>query len=174
MLGFGVYYAPDLTKVHKRRSEQRLKDIIKQPDIEFANSRRKMAKQNVSDGEITQLIAFLKWTSEIDTNDWPPQDSDRRPAGVRRLIGGTGVSLGAALFMEKGCFDCHALGGIGGDAGPAHDRVGDKYNKETLRRYIANPTSVDPQSEMAPPEDLSADEIDAIADFLAKQKGGVK
>ncbi len=32
----------------------------------------------LTEPELTALVAFLQWTSEIDTPDWPPQDAKAR------------------------------------------------------------------------------------------------
>ncbi|MGE5504381.1 MAG: cytochrome c, partial [Actinomycetota bacterium] len=37
--------------------------------------RRQMPQFNLSDAELDQLIDFLKWTSEVDTQNWPPKVS---------------------------------------------------------------------------------------------------
>ncbi|MBI2091888.1 MAG: c-type cytochrome [Deltaproteobacteria bacterium] len=80
ILGFGGYYAPDMTKAYKRLGGEGIAAIVKNPDQIFASSWRKMPNQNVSDAEIANLTSFLKWISEINNNDWPPQDSDRAKA----------------------------------------------------------------------------------------------
>ena len=78
ILGFGAYYAPDMTKVYRRLGAEGIKAIIKEPDQIFAGSWRKMPNQHLSDDEVIQLVAFFKWVSEIDNNDWPPQDSVKK------------------------------------------------------------------------------------------------
>lgn len=63
--------------------------------------RRLMPKQNLSDKEITALVAFLDWISKVDDQGWPPRGFGTgryarpvRPAerpvvlldGIRRLV----------------------------------------------------------------------------------------
>ena len=171
ILGFGGYYSPDLTRVYSRRGETYIRRTIAQPEVAFANSFRKMPQQHLSLQEIDNLVAFFKWVDNIDTHDWPPQDSKKRmSSATKRLIEGATLSPGAALFKESGCFDCHKLGGIGGDAGPALDNVGLKFDMETLEKIIANPQAVNPEGQM-PAFDLPGEQVEKIAEFLAKQRG---
>jgi cbb3-type cytochrome oxidase cytochrome c subunit len=46
------------------------------------------------------------------------------------------------------------------------DKVGAKYNKETLAQYIINPRKVNPQSKMPEQPDVKPGEADRIAEFL--------
>lgn len=175
ILGFGGYYAPDLTKVYQRRGENYIQNVLAHPEKMFAKSFRKMPQQNISQQEVSSLIAFFKWVSDIDTHQWPPQDAKkRRPSGVERLVHAGNVSLGAALFKEHGCFDCHKLGGVGGDTGPELDDVGSRLDVETLKQQIVDPESLNPDTEMPANADLSDADLQALVDFLAKQKGGQK
>ena len=71
LLGEGAYYAPELGNVYKRRGPEFIKTWIKiQPGS--AAGRRKMPQFNLNDQELDDLVSFLKWTSEINTANWPP------------------------------------------------------------------------------------------------------
>ncbi len=172
ILGFGAYYSPDLTSVFSRRGEAYIRNIISKPELVLANSFRKMPQQNVSASETDNLVSFFKWVNDIDTHDWPPQDHRKgSSAGVNQLVAGATVSRGAALFKENGCFDCHKLGGVGGDGGPALDSVGVTLKAEAISQIIVNPQSVNPNSEM-PAFNLPKEDVEAIAEFLSRQGGG--
>ncbi|MCK5719485.1 MAG: cytochrome c [Thiomargarita sp.] len=71
LLGEGSYYAPELSNVYQRRGEVFIKHWIKSMPINLPN-RRKMPQLYLTDEELEALIAFLKWTSEINTSNWPP------------------------------------------------------------------------------------------------------
>lgn len=71
LLGEGAYFAPELGNVYKRRGGEFIKAWIKaQPT--GAPGRRQMPQFNLTDTELDDMVAFLKWTSEINTNNWPP------------------------------------------------------------------------------------------------------
>ncbi len=162
ILGFGGYYAPDMTKVYWRRGEEGIKAVVRDP----ANytTWRKMPRQGVSEQELADLTAFLKWTAEIDTHDWPPQDANlRRTARVATAVG---VSPGASLFKDKGCFACHKLYETGGTLGPDLTHVGRRMDRQTIEKLMENPKSVNPKATM-PAVPLTHDELDQLADFLA-------
>jgi len=75
LLGEGAYYAPDLTKITQHRGEPYLQAYMRDPAQFYDENkhRRLMPKQDLSDQEITDLIAFLDWVSKIDNQGWPPR-----------------------------------------------------------------------------------------------------
>jgi len=171
ILGFGGYYAPDLTRVVQRVGADGIRYRVKSPEEAFANSWRKMPNQKVSDREIEDLIAFFTWVGEINNNDWPPQDSRKRLSrGEQAMVATVGVSPGAAVFQTKGCMNCHSLHGTGGTFGPALDRVGRGLSTEQIEHYIRDPKSVDPDAKMPPQKGLSERELEEVAKFLSNQK----
>jgi len=161
ILGFGGYYAPDMTKVFWRRGGEGIKAVIRTP--EQFTTWRKMPRLPVTDQELTQLVAFLQWTSEIDNHDWPPQDAKLRRTA--QAAGGMGVRPGATLFKDKGCFGCHALNGTGGTLGPDLTHAGARLDRGTLAKILEDPKSVNPKAIMPAPG-LSKDERDRLVDFL--------
>lgn len=173
ILGFGGYYAPDMTKAYKRLGAEGIRKTVEHPDQVFASSWRKMPVQNLTGAETQNLIAFLKWVSEIDNHDWPPQDSESRISrSALKLAGGVGMDLGIALFKEKGCIGCHRISGVGGTSGPALDHVASVpgHDASTLKKFIRDPKSVHSDSTMPPQEDLSEAELDAITNYLVNLK----
>ena len=76
LLGEGAYFAPELGNVFDRRGgEEQFSSFLHawmaaQPL--GVPGRRAMPQFNLSDKEVSDLAEFLKWTSKIDTNDWPP------------------------------------------------------------------------------------------------------
>lgn len=169
ILGFGGYYAPDMTKAYKRLGPEGIRSRVLHPEVAFAASWRKMPRTAITEEEAVKLTAFLKWVSEIDNGDWPPQDSDKRIArSALKLAAGRGMSLGAALVKEKGCLSCHQVGGVGGTSGPALDDMGG-FDKETLEHFIRDPQSFDPNAKM-PAQNLTDAELDALAAYLLKSR----
>lgn len=167
ILGFGGYYAPDLTKVVRRLGSKGAAYRIKNPEKAFASSPRKMARQNISDEEISHLIAFFTWVGEIDNGDWPPQDSAQFSRAEKRLLANTRLTPGAAVIHAAGCLECHSLHGEGNTSGPPLDTVGRNYSQEELEHYIKNPQEIDPSSEMPPQSQLSERELEEVAKFLS-------
>lgn len=171
ILGFGGYYAPDLTRVVQRIGADGIRYRVKSPEKAFANSRRKMPNLKVSDREIEDLVAFFTWVGEINNNDWPPQDSKKRLSrGEQAMVATVGVSPGAAVFQNKGCMNCHSLHGTGGTFGPALDTVGRKFSLEQIEHKIRDPKSGNPNAMMPPQTGLSDRELDEVAKFLSNLK----
>lgn len=169
MLGFGGYYAPDLTRVYARIGEGGIRASVQKPDQLFANSFRKMPVQNVKPEEVEDLVAFFRWVNDIENHGWPPQDEKYKKSAAKGLVASAALSPGAALVQTKGCLSCHAIGGAGSDAGPALDHVGSKMDAESLARYIADPAKANPKALM-PPQDLTPEELGPMTEFLARQK----
>ena len=71
LLGEGAYFAPELGNVYTRRGGPFIKAWI-QAQPTGAPGRRQMPQFNLTDKELDDMVAFLKWTSEINTNKWPP------------------------------------------------------------------------------------------------------
>src|SRR5512141_1352526 len=61
ILGFGAYYAPDLTRAYSRLGEDAIRRRVANPEVAFAGSYRKMPQEHVSTEEIETLVAFLRW-----------------------------------------------------------------------------------------------------------------
>ncbi|MBF0355568.1 MAG: cytochrome c [Alphaproteobacteria bacterium] len=82
ILGEGAYFAPELGNVWVRfggkespdGARDALKAWMKAQPTGIAG-RRQMPHFAITDAELDQLVDFLKWTSEINTQNWPPQVS---------------------------------------------------------------------------------------------------
>src|SRR5512145_1325111 len=171
ILGFGGYYAPDLTRVVQRIGEEGVRFRILDPERALANSWRKMPDLGVTEAEAADLIAFFKWVGEVNNNDWPPQDSKKRLSrGEQAMVAGAGASPGAAVFQSKGCMNCHALHGTGGTFGPALDTVGRTLSIEQIEHYVRDPKGVNPKAMMPPQKELSDRELEEVAKFLSSLK----
>lgn len=70
LLGEGAYYAPELTKVYITKGPDWIKSMLTDPEAVYPGA-RKMRKYNFTEQEKDDLVAFLKWISEIDTNGFP-------------------------------------------------------------------------------------------------------
>lgn len=172
ILGFGGYYAPDLTRVVRRVGEEGIRFRVTSPEKAFERSFRKMPHQGLTEAEISDLVAFFRWVGEVNNNDWPPQDSRKRlTRGEQRMVAAVGVSPGAAVFQSKGCMNCHALRGTGGTFGPALDRVGASMSETEIRNYVLDPAKVNPGTNMPSQKDnLSERELEEVARFLSTLK----
>lgn len=74
LLGEGAYFAPELGNVYVRfgKSKPAIIAFIKSRPADGVKGRRSMPQFNLSDDELDALAEFLKWTSEINTGNWPP------------------------------------------------------------------------------------------------------
>jgi len=71
LLGEGAYFAPELGNVYQRRGGEFIKAWIQAMPTK-APGRRQMPQFNLTPQELDDLVAFLKWTGEINTAKWPP------------------------------------------------------------------------------------------------------
>ena len=81
-------------------------------------------------GTLTHLARYAPWSPVMDA--WsgepiPAQYLNRRTALERQ---------GMLVFQSKQCHNCHALGGVGGERGPALDRVAVELTEGQLIRQV--------------------------------------
>jgi len=74
LLGEGAYFAPELGNVYIRfgNDKELIKEMISSRPVEGVEGRRSMPQFNLTEEELEAMAEFLKWTSEINTNNWPP------------------------------------------------------------------------------------------------------
>lgn len=160
ILGEGAYYAPELTKVVDRRGAAWIDVFLQDPAAMFPG-KRKMVKYDFTADERADLIAFLGWVGEIETNGFPAEPDLKPAAPVAAAVGAGASAQGAALAAsgaQKGgpppsiytgiCASCHAIGGVGGAVGPALDGLSSRYTPEQLDRWLDDPQSVKPGTAM--------------------------
>lgn len=75
LFGEGAYYAPDLTKITDHRGEAYLTAYMRDPSQFYDEQihRRLMPTQDLSEKEIADLITFLEWVANVNTQGWPPR-----------------------------------------------------------------------------------------------------
>ena len=122
LLGEGAYYAPDLTKIAQHRGEAYLRQFLQDPSRYYSEERhgRLMPNPNLSEEQISAVIAFLTWVSRIDNQNWPPRPILVTAASPQGILLGTQVpgaasadpvALGESVFKRTppACFACHSL-----------------------------------------------------------------
>ena len=74
LMGEGAYFAPELGNVYNRfgNSKEAIIAFIKSRPVEGIPGRRSMPQFNLTDEELDGVAEFLKWTSEIEDGNWPP------------------------------------------------------------------------------------------------------
>jgi len=173
ILGFGGYYAPDLTRAYLRLGEDAIARRLKNPEIAFANSYRKMPQQHLAAAEIADITAFLKWVSNIENHDWPPQDSAARwKRSTERMLAAAALSPGAALVEQENCLTCHSVGGKGESKGPRLEWIAASRDSAWIAEYLADPQKLAPGSEMPDYKHLSPGQRQMIGEFIAAIAAG--
>ena len=137
IFGEGAYYAPDLTKITKHRGEAYLTAYLKDPSKFYDENRhrRLMPKQDLSDTDISDLIAFMDWISNVDNQGWPPRPilvtgaampgtgaASPTPPGARPVAGDENpIALGEKVFRSAApaCTACHSVAPGVNMAGPS-------------------------------------------------------
>jgi len=74
LLGEGAYFAPELGNVYTcfGNSKEAIMGFIKSRPVDGIPGRRSMPQFNFTDEELNAVAEFLKYTSEINTQNWPP------------------------------------------------------------------------------------------------------
>ncbi|TGK05207.1 cytochrome c [Leptospira langatensis] len=165
ILGEGAYYAPELTKVYERRGPEWIRVFLKDPQAMYPGE-RKMVKYDFTEAQIGDLIAFLKWNGELDLKGFPPKP-EFKP--TTQTVSANAVSIAQPEKFKQICVACHAVGGAGGNVGPALDTVGKKFDLAYLENWLRDPQKVKPGTAM-PKLPLSDSEIKDLSTYLSQLK----
>lgn len=167
ILGFGAYYAPDLTRAVARMGEDAIRRRLEHPEVALAGSFRKMPQQHLGKQEIDDILAYLAWVGNIENHDWPPQDSPNRwKRATERVLAGAALSPGAALVQQEGCLECHTLGNSGGNKAPRLEWIGARRDAAFIARYMTDPEKIAPGAQMLAFDNLSQGQREMIGEFV--------
>jgi nitric oxide reductase subunit C len=175
LMGEGAYYAPELTKVVSRRGEAWIRMFLRDPQAMYPG-RRKMVKYAFFDPRVDpeaeknvgDVIAFFTWIERIDLNGFPPRPNLAMPNQPLAASAGKAAAVPPPAIFAV-CKGCHALGGNGGNVGPALDGVKTRYTPEALGAWIKAPEKVKPGTAM-PNLGLTDEQIAELVQFLGQQE----
>lgn len=89
---------------------------------------------------------------------------------VAALVASSGAQepadLGKRQFMDNGCYGCHTVGKMGTPIGPDLSRVGAKYSRDYIERWLRDPSAQRPNAHM-PKLELTEAQVKALAAFLS-------
>jgi nitric oxide reductase subunit C len=169
LFGEGAYYAPELTKVHERRGPQFISAMLKDPEAMFPGE-RKMVNYHFKDDEIADLVAFLEWCGKVDLNGFPAKPTLVMPSAP---AAGNTVNVSQPQVFSQLCSACHAIGGAGGNVGPALDGVGSRFEAAYFEPWLKDPNAIKPGTKM-PKLPLTDGQITELVAFLSSQKTSQK
>ncbi len=170
LLGEGAYYAPELTRVYRRRGPEFIRAMLRDPEAMYPKQRR-MQNYRFSTSQIDELVAFLQWVDGMDLNGFPAAptlNGVAAPGGAPMV-----TAVDRPQVFNQLCTACHSLGGQGGAVGPALDRVGERLDSEYLARWLRDPQSVKPGTLM-PRLPLSEAQISELVAFLSLPRSEVR
>lgn len=163
ILGNGSYFAPDLTRTANKMPKEYMKQYLMNPKA--LNQKAAMPNLGITSEEAENLIAFLDWTSRINTNNWPPKPILAKEARIEDKD----MTPGQRLYRSLGCSNCHVIKGIGGTTGPDLTRVGYKRDKAWLTGYFKDPRAYIPGTVM-PAINLSDADMDQLTEYMLTLK----
>ena len=141
--GKGGKVGPALDKVVGGEAEEWLAKHFRDPQAATPGSI--MPKLNLLDDEIAALVAYMK-----------------------SLGGGGPFTPEAPKLFAENCAACHKVGKEGGDVGPDLSLIGSARDKAFLKRYIGDPTTLNPSSAMPGFKgQLSDVQIEDLSRYLA-------
>lgn len=170
ILGEGGYYAPELTKVYERRGPQFIKAMLEDPEKLYPGQRKMVAYKELTEQDREDFVAFFKWIGEMDLNGFPPKPKLAQ-VSVPSEPGTSSVPQGQTRpkVFDQMCLACHAIGGQGGNVGPALDKVGAKMNQDEFKTWLTDPNSVRPGTLM-PKLPLTPEQIAELSAYLTELK----
>jgi len=164
LLGEGAYYAPELTKVFERRGPVFIRAMLTDPEKMYPGQRR-MWKYDFSERDKDDLIAFFQWIGKVDLNGFPPKPTLAQMA----TTSGLATTVDRPQIFNQLCVACHALGGQGGQVGPALDGVGNRKTPAEIAAWLADPPAIKPGTQM-PKLPLTDGQRQELTAFLSTLK----
>ena len=130
-----------------------------------------MVQYDFSDGEIADLIEFLKWCGEVDLNGFPAEPFLKKYTMGFAVNNASANEIKKPDVFDKLCLTCHTLNGLGNriEGAPILDNIGSVRDNDFLERWLKDPTSIKKNSLM-PKFPLSDSTIKELVDFLSHQK----
>ena len=143
--GKGGMVGPRLDRAGVGRTEEWLTRHLTDPQSVVPGSI--MPKLNLLDDEVRALVAYMK------------------------SMGGGPYTSQAPVLFENNCAVCHRIGKKGGEIGPDLSVIGSIRDKVFIRKYIEDPSQLNPASTMPGFKGHLIDlEIEDISRFLAAQR----
>jgi nitric oxide reductase subunit C len=176
LLGEGAYYAPELTRVYDRRGPEFIRMMLRDPASMYPGQRR-MQQYDFTDQEIEDLVAFFQWVNDMDLNGFPPAPTLASAAAPSASsTQPVAAADGRPPVFGQMCAACHTVGGRGGNVGPSLDGVADRFDADYLGRWLREPSSVRPGTQMPrlPLTDPQITELVAWLGTLHAPAGGAQ
>lgn len=143
---------PDLARIKEKVYPEWMFSWIKKPTDYLPHTRMPQVPWE-NDEEVTQAMAYI--FSKSEPFNWK----------FGKNPGGGDAAAGAQVFETVGCIACHSVGGKGGDAGPALDRIAEKTSADWIYNWIQNPKNWTDHARM-PSLRLTAEEARNVTAFL--------
>jgi len=154
-IGQGIKIGPDLKDVYKRRTEEWLRRMIKEPDkmikedpvaIQLLNEFKGVAMPNsgLKDEEVELVMAFLKSTEGAKKVQKEIVKIVKKEGGVKSedILRGEELFVGSKRLVNGGpsCLSCHNFRGVkklgGGKLGPDLSAAYQKYGEQGLTSIL--------------------------------------
>ena len=139
-------------------------------DPKAVNPKASMPKLGISSEEADKLLAFLEWTSKVDTNGWPPKPIFAVAAGV----GGKELTEGQKIYQSLKLFQLSFHKRNRRTTGPEITNVGSKRDRAWLTGHFKNPSAYVPNSAMPAYGNLKEKELNDLTDYMLTLKQEVK
>jgi len=173
VLGFGAYFAPDLTRAYTRMGEMPIRRRLEKPEVAFVDSFRKMPHQSLSEQEIDGIAAYLAWISNIENQDWPPQHSEKRwKRSTERMLAAAALSPGAAIIEQEQCLACHNLGKEGANQAIRLEWIARRRDARWIADFLVDPEKLAPGCGMPSYPHLSVGQRESVGQFIVALSSG--
>ncbi len=113
------------------------------------------------------MVSIVALLIQGERAPWSPEiPAPPLPASVVQRLDAT-ARQGAAVFMDKGCHNCHMIAGTGGERGPDLSTIGSQLSRdELIWRILTGGTNMPAYG-----GNIQPNELNALVDFLLTQRG---
>ncbi len=170
LMGEGAYYAPELTRVYRRRGPDFIRAMLRDPEAMYPGQRR-MVNYHFTPAQIDDLVAFLQWIDGMDLNGFPAAptlNTVAAPGGSSVVAAGDRPQV-----FNQLCVACHRLGGPGRRGGPGARRRRRAPRRRLPPALAAEPAAVKPGTAM-PRLPLTEPQVRELVAFLTHLRPQVR
>ena len=144
--------------------------LIGLPWLDSSVHRHPLRRPVVTVAAVT-LVGFLGLLTYKGTvAPLPPTAVAAQRAQAEKIALSPLALQGLEVYGRGGCSACHAINGVGGVAGPDLGKIGRKRSADWLKKFVRDPSSMNPQSSMPAYKELSQEELEALVSYLGQIK----
>ena len=174
VLGFGAYYAPDLTRAYTRLGEMPIRRRLEKPEVAFADSFRKMPHQALSEAGSDDIVSYLV----LDVEDREPRLAASTLRKALEAFDGTdargcgAVARGGGHRSRSNALPVTVWETAGANQAIRFEWIAKRRDAVWIADFLADPEKQAPGCGMPSYKHLSAGQRESVGQFIVALSSG--